>query len=503
MDRQQALEKARRILDESRIYEGVINLLKWDMMTYMPEAGRPWRVRTSTYMTSKQAELFITPEGRALAGYFKDMDVSALESDIDKAVVRRFLANYETCAGLPLEMQEEISNAHFASDAAWNEARRRNDYQIWKPALQHFFDLKYRAAEMLAPNKHPLETMINVYDEDLTVDMCNRLFGELKHAVSEIMFKVAPACAEIDDSFLAVMGQDLKAVDDLMIYACHRFGYTADMASFAKIVHGWSATIGPRDCRVTTNRSGGGHDTLFTGAHEMGHSLYGRGSSEEVVAAGIWGGMKCSAQESQSRFYENIICRSPEFWEFFYPFVQERFPELRSVDKNSFFRAVMKVKPSLKRTTADELTYNLHPIIRYEIERDLFERKLSFDKIPEVWADKYEESLGIRPANDVEGCLQDIHWTEDFGKFQSYTMGNIFDGQLLRCILTDIPDFYRQIEQGRFADVHSWFTDKIYRHGYTYPTVNVMERATGESIKAEYYINYIRSKYYTLFGVED
>lgn len=325
MDRQQALEKARRILDESRIYEGVINLLKWDMMTYMPEAGRPWRVRTSTYMTSKQAELFITPEGRALAGYFKDMDVSALESDIDKAVVRRFLANYETCAGLPLEMQEEISNAHFASDAAWNEARRRNDYQIWKPALQHFFDLKYRAAEMLAPNKHPLETMINVYDEDLTVDMCNRLFGELKHAVSEIMFKVAPACAEIDDSFLAVMGQDLKAVDDLMIYACHRFGYTADMASFAKIVHGWSATIGPRDCRVTTNRSGGGHDTLFTGAHEMGHSLYGRGSSEEVVAAGIWGGMKCSAQESQSRFYENIICRSPEFWEFFYPFVQERF----------------------------------------------------------------------------------------------------------------------------------------------------------------------------------
>ena len=252
--------------------------------------------------------------------------------------------------------------------------------------------------------------------------MCNRLFGELKHAVSEIMFKVAPACAEIDDSFLAVMGQDLKAVDDLMIYACHRFGYTADMASFAKIVHGWSATIGPRDCRVTTNRSGGGHDTLFTGAHEMGHSLYGRGSSEEVVAAGIWGGMKCSAQESQSRFYENIICRSPEFWEFFYPFVQERFPELRSVDKNSFFRAVMKVKPSLKRTTADELTYNLHPIIRYEIERDLFERRLSFDKLPEVWADKYEESLGIRPANDVEGCLQDIHWTEDFGKFQSYTI---------------------------------------------------------------------------------
>lgn len=503
MNKEQAVKRASEILDESRIYEGIINLLKWDMMTYMPETGRPWRVRSSTYMTGKQAELFVTKESHSLASYFKDLDVSTLDTDIDRAVVRRFMANYTTCSGLPLAMQEEISNAHFASDAAWNEARRQNDYTIWRPALEHFFDLKYKAAEMIAPNKHPLETMINVYDEDLTVDMCSRLFSELKTAVSEVMFKVVPVCESIDDSFLKVMDTDDKAIDDLTAYVCHRFGYTADMASYAKIVHGWSAMIGPRDARVTTTLGGKGCDAIFTGAHEMGHSLYSRGSSEEVIKAGVWGGMKCSAQESQSRFYENIICRSPEFWKFFYPFVQERFPQLRNVDRDTFFRAAMKVKPSLKRTSADELTYNLHPIIRFEIERDLFERKLSFDKVPEAWADKYEESLGIRPTNDFEGCLQDIHWTEDFGKFQSYTMGNIFDGQLLKCIDRDIPDFFQQVEQGQFEDVHNWFSEKIYQYGYTYPTVNVMERATGEEIKAKYYIDYIRNKYYTLFGIKE
>ena len=503
MKTEQAIKRAKQILGESMIYFGVVNLLKWDMGTYMPATGREWRVQTSTYLSSKQSELFVTAESHEIAKLFKDLDPATIPDDVDKAVVRRFLANYETCAGLPLEMQEEISKAHFASDAAWKEARKQKDYKIWRPALEHFFDLKYKAAEIVAPGKHPLETMINVYDEDLTVEACGRSFTELKHAVSEIMFKVAPACQDIDESFLSVAKGNQQAIDELSSYLCHRFGYTADMASFAKIIHGWSATIGPRDSRVTVTRGESSFDQLFTAAHEMGHSLYSRGSSQKVIDAGIWGGMKCSAQESQSRFYENIICRSPEFWRFFFPFVQERFAELRDVSCEDFFRAVMKVKPSLKRTSADELTYNLHPIIRFEIERDLFERKLSFDRVPEEWNDKYEESLGIRPANDLEGCLQDIHWTEDFGKFQSYTMGNIFDGQLLKCILQDIPDFYQQVEQGRFSDVHTWFAERIHQYGYTYPTVNVMERATGEQIQAKYYIEYIRNKYYTLFGIRE
>ena len=161
------------------------------------------------------------------------------------------------------------------------------------------------------------------------------------------------------------------------------------------------------------------------------------------------------------------------------------------------------MNPQFKRTSADELTYNLHPVIRFELERDLFEGKLSFDRLSEAWNDKYEESLGIRPTNDLEGCLQDIHWTEDFGKFQSYAMGNIFDGMLLQGILRDIPDFYAQVAAGQFEDVHNWMHDKVHQYGFTYPTMAVMERAAGEKITSRYYIDYMKHKYCSIYGIEE
>lgn len=161
------------------------------------------------------------------------------------------------------------------------------------------------------------------------------------------------------------------------------------------------------------------------------------------------------------------------------------------------------MKPSFKRTAADELTYSIHPVIRFEIERDMFERKLDFKKLPEIWNDKYEESLGIRPTNDLEGCLQDVHWTEDFGKFQSYAMGNIFDGALLKRILEEIPDFYTQVSQGRFDDVHEWFVKHIHQYGFTYPTMDLLRRATGGEIESRHFIEYIRNKYYKLYNVKE
>ena len=498
-----ALKRAKEILYESKIFDGVLNLMKWDMKAHMPPSGRPWRTESSTYMTGKRAELFMTDESRALGDYLRGIDASKLETDLDRGVVRRFLHNFDRCTKLPLEIQREISEAHFRCDAAWHAARRANDYQIWRPALEEFFEIKYKASQIIDPNKHPLEVIINGYDEDLTVEECGKLLGELKRGVSEIIFKVVPACQDVDESILDTFYESVADVDALVQYQDHRFGYTEDKACFAKIVHGWSGTVGPRDSRVTTSIGNPGLDNLFTGAHEMGHCLYSIGSSEEVIKAGIWGGMTCSAQESQSRFYENIICRSPEYWEYFYPFVQERFPKLRSVDKDTFLRAVLKVKPSFKRTTADELTYSIHPVIRFEIERDMFERKLDFKKLPEVWNDKYEESLGIRPTNDFEGCLQDVHWTEDFGKFQSYAMGNIFDGALLKRILVEIPDFYTQVSQGKFDDVHEWFGKHIHQYGFTYPTMQLMRRATGGEIESKYFLDYIRNKYFTLYNVKE
>lgn len=498
-----ALCIAREVLCESRRYDQVIALMKWDSKTYMPSTAREYRASTSVYFTGKRAQLFTEERCTQVANLLKGLSPDDFESDLDAAISRRFLFNYDRCTSVPLDLQEEISKVHFETDAAWVEARKQKDYKIWKPSLERYFELKYKAAQITDPNKHPLQVMMNFYDEDLDIDTCSRLLGELKTGVSEVMFRVLPYSQKIDNSVLEVFKHQTEEIDNLSAFLCHRFGYTADMASFAKVIHGWSAMLGPHDSRITVSRADTGIDNLFTYAHEMGHSLYSLGSSQDVIDAGVWGGMKGSAHESQSRFYENMICRSPEFWRFFFPFVQARFPELRDWTSDSFFAVLTKVTPSFKRTSADELTYSIHPVIRFELEKELFDRTLSFDQLSEAWNDKYEESLGIRPSNDLEGCLQDIHWTEDFGKFQSYPMGNIFDGQILNCVLRDIPDFYSQVSVGQFEDIHVWMHDHIHQYGFTYPTMAVMERATGEKITSKYYLDYIRQKYYRIYGVSE
>ena len=495
------LAQAKDILRESRMYDHVIALMKWDSKTYMPSSAKNYRANTSTYFSGKRAQLFTKKECQSIAEALKEIGISGFHSDIDAAVGRRFLFNYQRCTAVPLELQEEITKTHFKNDAAWMEARKLKDYKSWKPALEKYFELKYKAAQITDPNKHPLQVMMNFYDEDLDINVCSQLLSELKNGVSSIMFQVLPYSREIDDSILERFKHHVREIDELSAYVCHCFGYTSDKASFAKVVHGWSAMLGPHDSRVTVSREDSGIDNLFTYIHEMGHSLYSLGSSQEVIDAGIWGGMKGSAHESQSRFYENIIGRSPEFWSFFFPFVQERFPELRTWSPSEFFAVITKVSPQFKRTSADELTYSIHPVIRFELEKELFDRTLTFDRLSEAWNDKYEESLGIRPTNDLEGCLQDIHWTEDFGKFQSYPMGNIFDGQLLQCVLKDIPNLFEQISLGKFDSIHTWMNTHIHQYGFTYPTMALMERATGEKITSKYYLDYIQTKYFGIYQI--
>lgn len=499
----EAISLAKNILCESRMYDHVIALMKWDSKTYMPSSAKSYRANTSTYFFGKRAQLFTGDNCRSIAEKLSELDASDFKSDIDAAISRRFLFNYQRCTAVPLELQEEITKTHFKNDAAWMEARKLNDYKIWQPALEKYFELKYRAAQITDPNKHPLQVMMNFYDEDLNIDVCSQLLSELKNGVSAVMFRVLPYAQEVDGSILKIFDHNVEKIDELSDYLCCCFGYTSDMSSFAKVVHGWSAMLGPQDSRVTVSREDCGIDNLFTYVHEMGHSLYSLGSSQEVINAGIWGGMKGSAHESQSRFYENIICRSLEFWTFFFPFVQERFPELRNWSATEFFSVITKVSPQFKRTSADELTYSIHPVIRFELEKELFDRTLTFEQLSEAWNDKYEESLGIRPTNDLEGCLQDIHWTEDFGKFQSYPMGNIFDGQLLQCILVDIPDFFQQISSGKFDHIHYWMREHVHQYGFTYPTMELIERATGKKISSKYYLDYIKQKYFSIYGIKD
>lgn len=503
MSAKKALEHAGEIMREKRRYDHIITLMTWDTLAYMPETGRAYRNETAVYFMGKRTQLFVTAESRAAAEILRELAPADFSSDTERGLARMFLLNFKQSNGVPLDLQEEIAKMHFVTSEAWQKARREKDYQIWKPSFQQFFELKRRAAQAADPNTHPLQVMINDYDEDLTVETCGRLLGELKSGISELLFRVLPAAQAVDDSILEIFKHNQPVIDELGSYLCHCFGYTSGMASFAKVIHGWTAVIGPADARVTVSGEDSGIDTLFTYAHEMGHCLYSVGSRQDVIDAGIWEGLKGSAHESQSRFYENIICRSEEFWQFFFPFLQARFPQLRDWEGKDFYKVLMRVKPQFKRTTADELTYSLHPVIRFELERDLFDGRLDFDHLAEAWDDRYEEALGIRPSNDLEGCLQDIHWTEGFGLFQCYAMGNIFDGQLLACIKKDMPDFYGQIAEGKFDKILSWLRQHVHQYGSAYPTMELMEKAVGGEISSKYYVEYMRKKYGLLYGITE
>jgi len=221
-----------------------------------------------------------------------------------------------------------------------------------------------------------------------------------------------------------------------------------------------------------------------------------------MVEHHLWGGIFGGIHKSQSRFYEHIIGKSEEMWEFFYPEIQKRLPGLKDVTQEDFYKGINKVQPSLRRILADELTYSLHPIIRYELEKDIFDGKVSFDNLPDAWNDKYEEYLGIRPQNDRDGVLQDGHWTMGMiGYFQSYALGNLYGGQFLNTLLKEVPDVYKQIALGNFTPLNDWLTDNLYAMSNLYSPAETVKRVTGESLKSNYFLSYLQRKYEKLYGI--
>ena len=234
----------------------------------------------------------------------------------------------------------------------------------------------------------------------------------------------------------------------------------------------------------------------FSALHECGHGVYEYSGNEKVVEYSLFGGISGTMHESQSRFYENLVGKSYEFWQCFYPYLQGEVNELQNIDLNTFYSALNKVKPSLKRMDADELTYSLHPIIRYEMEKEYFSGNLKIDDFYEVWNEEYKEYLGLEPQNAREGILQDVHWASGhIGYFQSYALGNIYGGQFRHKLLEDVPNVYKEISLGNFDLLNKWMYENIHQYGNLYTPNDLIFKATGEEINSKYYIDYLYKKY--------
>ncbi|MFE8695054.1 carboxypeptidase M32 [Cytobacillus sp. FJAT-53684] len=495
---QEKLQSIKNLMRDYKYYEALSSLFTWEQWQQLPTEGNDYRQKMQGFFTGKMGEIFLSDTAKQGAIYFSDFDPSLLGDDMERGLVRSFLYLYNNTTKVPLEKQVELASLTAKAQKMWQEAYQASDYSIFKPALEEIFRLKMGIAKYIDPNKHPFYVLAGSADEGIEIEKVNLLFKELRNGIIKILEKINKSSVNIDDSCI-LQQFDKEELKTFIKYLVEATGYDSSRGGFGEVLHPFAVLIGPRDVRITTN-----YDTfkfgVFAAIHEAGHAMYAQRSNDAVVDMHLWGGNMGAFHESQSRFYENIIGKSKEYWLHFYPELQKRFAQFENVDLDTFYKAINKVEPSFKRVVADELTYSLHPILRFEIEKDLVEGNANFNMLPELWNDKYETYLGIRPTNDREGVLQDVHWSMGLvGYFQSYALGNLYGGQFRRAMLKAVPNVYSEIAKGNFAPLNQWMTENIHQHGRVYSPDEMLRRVTGEELQSKYFLDYLKEKYSQIY----
>jgi carboxypeptidase Taq len=416
-------------------------------------------------------------------------------------MIRVLRRDYEKATKVPGDFVARWSEMGSASYDAWTRARPANDFAAMRPFLEKAIAFSRQYADYLGPYEHIADPLIDGADQGMTVASVRAVFTELRAALLPIV-RAITAQPVADDSCLRQTFPEQKQLAFGLI-PIKRFGYDFDRGRIDKTHHPFCTKFAAGDVRITTRvREDDIGEALFSTLHEAGHALYEQGVEARYWGTGLGSGTSMGVHESQSRLWENVIGRSRGFWEHFYPQLQATFPEqLARVPLETFYRAINKVERSLIRTDADEVTYNLHIMMRFDLELELLEGRLKVKDLPEAWRARFETDFGITPADDRNGCLQDVHWYGGNvgGSFQSYTVGNILSAQFHAAALKAHPEIQQETAKGEFATLHGWLRRRIYRHGRKFGPDEIVQRATGKPMSIAPYIAYLRGKYGELY----
>ena len=498
MNAQERKEALQHICTVSGYLGSIGGVLGIDQWGGLPEKGVPYRVEVNEYLNQQRRALYFTPEADELEAYYRETPVGA--NDIETAQIRGFLNQRSFFRDVPANLLEEFNRKRVESMNAWKQAREAKDFEIFKPHMEAVFELRRQIALALRPGEDPFATLVDLTDEGLKIEEISAEFEKLRRGIVEIRKKIEKSGVEINNDFLR-REQNPEDMMNLAKDLAREVGYRDDMGGYnEKVIHAFSSTVGPRDARISTAKHGR-PSLLMTILHESGHSMYGYSSNEDVVHAGLYGGISGGFHEGQARFVENFIGRSRGYIHHIYPRLAETFPAYAAVSEEDFYRGLNKVASTLKRTDADEVTYNLHVIIRFELERDYFAGRLTIDQMKDAWDDKYEQYLGIRPQNDLEGILQDMHWTGSWiGYFQSYALGNIYDGMIYNAIRKDLPNFSELVEVGNFAPIIAWLTENIWQYGRSVTAMDLLKKFSPQGLDAQPLLDYLDDKFGRIYG---
>jgi carboxypeptidase Taq len=491
-----------RLLEISDL-AGTAAILSWDQSTYMPKGGAGARGRQSSLMSRLLHERRSDPGlGRLLEQLTPYGESLPPDSD-DAALISVTGRDFAKAIKVPTRFVEQLSAHSSASYDAWTRARQDNDFASMRPLLERTLDLSCEYAEFFAPYQHVIDPLIDDMDEGMTCASVRSLLAELR---GELLPMVRAICDRPpgDDSCLHGVFAEGPQLDFGLAIAT-AYGYDLDRGRLDRTFHPFCTRLSAGDVRITTRVYPDDlTQALFSTLHEAGHGLYEQGVGPELDGTPLGSGTSAGVHESQSRLWENVVGRSLGLWQHFYPKLRGTFPDrLGNVPLEAFYRAINKVERSLIRTEADEVTYNLHIILRFDLELELLERRLQVKDLPEAWRARYQSDLGISPPDDRDGCLQDVHWFSGLigGAFHSYTIGNVLSAQFYGAALRAHPEIPHEIGEGRFKTLKGWLGQNLYRHGRKFKADEIVRRATGEPMTIRPYMNYLGRKYGELYGL--
>jgi carboxypeptidase Taq len=476
-------------------------LLAWDQQTYMPPGGAAARGRQMATLGRLAHEKLADPAtGRLLDDLQAYTDSLPYDSD-DASLMRVTRREFERAVKVPSAFIAELNEHTAHSYQMWTEARPANDFARMRPLLEKTVDLSRQLADFFPGYESIIDPLIDYADYGMKASNLRPLFAQLREQLVPIVQAITAQPVADDACLRQTFPEAAQLAFGLDVI--RRFGYDFERGRQDKTHHPFMIKFSLGDVRITTRaKEHEFGDAFFSTTHEAGHAMYEQGIHADFEGLPLADGASSGVHESQSRLWENLVSRSRGFWEFFYSKLQAVFPhQLGSVPLDTFHHAINKVERSLIRTDADEVTYNLHIMLRFDFELDLLEGRLAVKDLPEAWRARFQADLGIAPPDDRDGALQDVHWYGGTvgGAFQGYTLGNILSAQFFDAAVRAHPEIPDQIAQGEFGELHGWLTDRIYKHGAKFTAAELVERVTGGPMSIEPYIRYLRTKYGELY----
>jgi carboxypeptidase Taq len=476
-------------------------VLSWDRDTKLPPKGAPARTRQISTLSRLIHEQITSPEvGQLLDDLNPWLDELDYDSD-EAALIRLTQREYRRYSAVPTALVVEQSQAAGEANVAWIKARQQNDFDSFAPHLARMFDLAKQYAACFPETKHPYDALLDKYEPGMTVEILSRIFNQVKGPQSELIKAIAESGVEMDDSLLHQhfpQDQQIEAA----LKAVQILGYDLERGRLDLTTHPFTTSFSVDDVRITTRvYEDFLNACLFASMHEAGHAMYELGVSPRLEGLPLARGASSGLHESQSRLFENLIGRSQAFSRHLFPILQKYFPmQLGNADVDAYYQAINKVSPSFIRVEADEVSYNLHIILRFEIELGLLNGDIVIKDLPEAWREKFKTYLGVVPPTDSEGVLQDVHWSLGLiGHFTSYAMGNIIASQWWHQMAQELPNQDELMARGSITPIREWLIENVHQYGKKYLPTELIQRVTGGPIDTGPYLSYLKSKYGALY----